>query len=188
MHLIFITLLPACTTQACIDEHAHCTRQSNYRHFFLLNNSVQPPMIRKGTPRQPFPGPKVPFISKILDIGSNDSVQIGFLVTIECRVLQGLPQPSITWFKDGVEVVAAKEQFLLRVNVTTAEDAVGNYSCVASNRAGTDSAFTLLRSGIGGYSGLRALAVSGYSLTWCIYKTETHLSLNKAVSPLAIYT
>ena len=51
-----------------------------------------------------------------------------------------------------MEIIAAKEQFLLRINVTTAEDAEGNYTCVASNRVGTDSAFSLLRSGIGEFS------------------------------------
>ena len=91
----------------------------------------------------------MPFISKVFDIGSNDSIQIGFMVSIECRILQGRPLPNITWFKDGVEIDAAKGQFLLRINVTTAEGAEGNYTCVASNRAGSDSAFTLLRSGIG---------------------------------------
>ena len=53
-----------------------------------------------------------------------------------------------------MEIIAAKEQFLLRINVTTAEDAEGNYTCVASNRVGTDSAFSLLRSGIGEFSEL----------------------------------
>ena len=116
--------------------------------FFSIN-AVKLPVIRKGIPKQPFSGPEVPFVSRIFDIGSNDSVQIGFFVTIECAILQGLPQPNITWFRDGTEIVGAKEQFFLRINVTTVEEAEGNYTCVASNRAGMDSASTLLRSGVG---------------------------------------
>ena len=88
------------------------------------------------------------------------------MVSIECRILQGRPLPNITWFKDGMEIVAAKGQFLLQINVTTAADAEGNYTCEASNRAGTDSAFTLLRSGIGEPS---TLAVVRYSVIYTRY-------------------
>ena len=90
----------------------------------------------------------MPFGSIQVVIGSNNTVRLGNSVNILCDILQSDPLPAIQWLKND-EVISGENTTALTVQVTNETLAEGNYTCVASNIAGRDSASTLLRSGIG---------------------------------------
>lgn len=71
----------------------------------------------------------------------NQTLPVKSLATLHCRAI-GLPNPSISWFRDGIQVLPNDN----KVNLTSSGDLVisnldkindqGLYTCVASSRAG----------------------------------------------------
>lgn len=106
---------------------------------------MTPPLIDKGIPRPPF-GNFPPYIgpgTRSFIIGSNDYLIQGESFTISCTVLEGNPPPTVRWFKGGVELSGSVNKSSITVNET------GEYNCTATNEAGTDSAVSRMRPGIG---------------------------------------
>ena len=104
-----------------------------------------PPVIDKGVFRPP-PGTFPLYIGpggRAFKIGSNDYLLEGQNFTISCSIIAGDPFPSVMWFRDGSELT----QFANMSSITT--DAPGEYNCTADNGAGTDSAKSRMRAGIG---------------------------------------
>ena len=99
-------------------------------------------------PIPPFDGQFVDQGDQSIIIGSNNSIQVGFNYRIECRILQGIPPPTISWFFNGVELSRENTSFLI-VKTDDPNAASGRYTCVATNRVGNDSASSNLRYGIG---------------------------------------
>ncbi|XP_073456587.1 hemicentin-2 [Aquarana catesbeiana] len=64
-------------------------------------------------------------------------VPIGEDAVLECST-EGLPEPLIIWYKGDKEVISSSHGGTLTLQEVTAEDA-GEYTCVASNEAGTSS-------------------------------------------------
>ncbi|KAK1804810.1 hypothetical protein P4O66_003652 [Electrophorus voltai] len=71
-------------------------------------------------------------------------VQVEHSIDLPC-VVQGVPQPSVSWLKDGAALVAEEANYTLSRDGTLAIRKValthqGVYTCVASNVAGQDAA------------------------------------------------
>ncbi|GAA55160.1 hemicentin-1 [Clonorchis sinensis] len=78
---------------------------------------------------------------QFITVPRNMTVQMGALVTLECKA-EGEPQPTITWYKDGVLLELGGTRSLvnngsLRI-VGVSNDDEGNYYCVASSSLGED--------------------------------------------------
>ena len=71
-------------------------------------------------------------------------VQVGHPIDLPC-VVQGVPEPTVTWLKDGAALLADGSQYsdlpdgTLAIAQVGVSDA-GVYTCVASNVAGRDEA------------------------------------------------
>lgn len=71
-------------------------------------------------------------------------VQVGHPVDLPC-VVEGVPEPTVTWLKDGAALLVDGSQYstlpdgTLAIAEVEVSDA-GIYTCVASNLAGRDEA------------------------------------------------
>ena len=112
--------------------------------------AVVPPLIDKGIPKPPFVDfpPYVGPESRSFKIGSNDFLLEGQSFTISCPIIAGDPAPSVMWSKDGVDLPQYVNRSSITV-VTSNMTGAGEYTCTATNPAGTDSATSTMRAGIG---------------------------------------
>ncbi|XP_073415578.1 hemicentin-2 isoform X1 [Dendrobates tinctorius] len=85
---------------------------------------------------------------KATAVKSTTQVAIGDDVVLECRT-EGLPPPQVAWYKGDKEIkgpVSGSYGGTLTLQEVTAEDA-GDYTCVASNEAGSSSDVILVEVG-----------------------------------------
>ena len=80
-----------------------------------------------------------------MDIGNDVSALLNTSVTIRCQA-SGVPQPTITWYKNGQELLlnerlSVDEEDSLTITETRSEDS-DRYTCAAENTAGQANAFT----------------------------------------------
>ena len=63
----------------------------------------------------------------------------GDSVNLTCKIIEGLPEPQISWYKDGDPLSGEKNTILILTDVTERDE--GRYTCKAQNFAGsfTDS-------------------------------------------------
>lgn len=81
----------------------------------------------------------------ISDIAGTLDVVLGLMLEIPCRAI-GTPQPTISWEKDGFQilsdnVIEIDPAGTLRIEKSQLSHA-GEYKCTASNPAGTDTRVT----------------------------------------------
>lgn len=91
-------------------QYTHC-------HDCLVFGPSVPPTIQ--------PGPRVM------------KVQLGYPVELPC-IVRGVPEPSLTWAKDGVSYPVSPDGSL--AFGTVGLDDEGTYTCTATNTAGKDEA------------------------------------------------
>lgn len=72
------------------------------------------------------------------NIGANVSNLIGEQVHIRCILIDGFPLPNVSWFYKGSELIMYHNNS--EINITVGNDTIGEYTCVATNRLGSDSA------------------------------------------------
>ena len=72
------------------------------------------------------------------NIGGNYSNITGGQVRIYCRLIDGFPFPSISWFYMGSELIMFRNSS--EISITVENDTIGEYTCVATNALGMDSA------------------------------------------------
>ena len=125
--------------------------------------AVLAPIIDKGEPEDSiteFP----PYLSegnRTFQVGGNDFVLVGYSFTVTCNILQGIPPPTIMWFKDGGKISNFNLLSLtVFVKKSYPRDAAGRYACMASNVAGLDSGESVMRLGEGEYCGHHVPAVA----------------------------
>ena len=82
--------------------------------------------------------------------GASNLIREGDTVTLTCKIIQGRPQPQITWLKNNLSV---GHNMSLSFHKVTEKDA-GLYTCEARNRGGI-SAENIYISVKGKFSGLK---------------------------------
>ena len=80
-----------------------------------------------------------------ITIGDNVTAASNTSITITCPV-SGVPTPSVTWRKDGTDVVKGEKYFMnenssLVIRGAEPEDSA-NYSCVIQSTFGTEQSFS----------------------------------------------
>ena len=83
----------------------------------------------------------------MITVNTTNSLEIGSPFSIQCTAA-GIPQPSITWTKDGLPLEPTDDQVLQIVDggrTSSVEVSVGRtkfngiYECIAMNNAGSDN-------------------------------------------------
>ncbi|CAI4229355.1 unnamed protein product [Auanema sp. JU1783] len=74
---------------------------------------------------------------------SKSMIGRGDNITFECRVLDGMPVPSLQWFRNGRELLHSSNEYIRIAGrhltiLGVQESDGGSYSCVAENMAGRD--------------------------------------------------
>ena len=72
------------------------------------------------------------------NIGGNYSNITEEQVIIYCRLIDSFPLPNISWFYMGSELIMFRNSS--EINRTVDNDTIGEYTCVATNALGMDSA------------------------------------------------
>ena len=72
------------------------------------------------------------------NIGGNVSNFTGGQVHIKCILIDGFPLPNISWVYMGSELIMNHNQF--EINIMVGNNTIGEYTCIATNRLGSDSA------------------------------------------------
>ena len=72
------------------------------------------------------------------NIGANFSNFIGAQVVINCKLIDGFPLPNISWFYMDTELIMLRNSS--EIVVVVDYDTIGEYTCVATNMLGSDSA------------------------------------------------
>lgn len=84
-------------------------------------------------------------------VGAEMCVRAGIpaVLILQCKILDGLPRPTVRWLKDGRSIAGVLTRFYIETseNLTlllgteaygrNKKEIEGNYTCVASNIAGT---------------------------------------------------
>ncbi|XP_078342476.1 fibroblast growth factor receptor 1-A-like [Oculina patagonica] len=72
-------------------------------------------------------------------LGPNKPIREGESGNLTCKIVQGLPEPQLSWLKNGKPLPNEMNRTLLLTDVTSEDE--GSYTCNASNAAGffTDS-------------------------------------------------
>ena len=94
--------------------------------------------------------------------GASNLIREGDTVTLTCKIIQGRPQPQITWLKNNS---FKGHNMSLSFNKITKEDA-GLYTCEAKNRGGI-SAENIYISVKGKFSGLKLHFKSFSCVSFC---------------------
>ena len=71
-------------------------------------------------------------------IGGNFSSFSGGLVRINCTLIDGFPLPNISWFYMDSELIMFRNSST--ISRTVSDSIIGEYTCVATNMLGVDSA------------------------------------------------
>ena len=73
-------------------------------------------------------------------------MQEGDSANLTCKIIQGLPEPQLSWFKNGSLLSKEVKTTLILTNVTDRDQ--GRYTCKAQNAAGsfTDSIYITVKS------------------------------------------
>ena len=73
-------------------------------------------------------------------------IQEGDNINLTCKIVRGLPEPQVTWFKNGKLLPKEMNTTFLLTNVTDKDK--GNYTCRAENVAGffTDGKYVTVES------------------------------------------
>ena len=86
-------------------------------------------------------------LENVHEIGIDMCVRAGerAKLVIKCKLLEGVPSPDIMWLRDGKEINRSLDSRLTLVLPTDAstsskQSIEGNYTCVATNRAGITAA------------------------------------------------
>ena len=66
-------------------------------------------------------------------LGPDKALQEGDSTNLTCKIVKGLPEPQLSWFKNGTEL-EIKNKTLLLTDVTDEDE--GNYACRLENDAG----------------------------------------------------
>jgi len=61
--------------------------------------------------------------------------QEGDSVNLTCKIIEGFPEPQISWFKDGNPLSKEVNTTLILTNVTVRDE--GSYTCKAQNAGGS---------------------------------------------------
>lgn len=102
----------------------------------------------------PYVGPG----SRSFRIGGNAYLIEGQSFTISCPLADtGNPPAGLKWFKDGVELTMEVNRTTITIptgpsNDSSMVEGAGAYTCTAENVAGTDSAVSNMRAGIGWFA------------------------------------
>ena len=72
------------------------------------------------------------------NIGGNFSDFTGGQVVINCTLIDGFPLPNISWFYMDTELIMFRNSS--QIVITVDDDTIGEYTCVAANMLGSDSA------------------------------------------------
>ena len=72
------------------------------------------------------------------NIGGNYSNVTDGQVHIYCRLTDGFPMPNISWFYMNSELTTFCNNSV--INITVQNDTIGEYTCIATNGLGIDSA------------------------------------------------
>ena len=106
-----------------------------------VTNTFRPPEIDRG----PVPDFATKYPTAMAQFGQTVSIYEGATVTLRCRIVVGNPQPTITFFKDGVPIGINSTFSIVNSNLiitsATMMDA-GRYTCRAENDVGVDEAST----------------------------------------------
>ena len=79
-------------------------------------------------------------------IGPNKPIQEGDSANLTCKIVRGLPEPQVTWLKNGKPLPKEMKTTLLLTDVTDEDE--GSYACRAENAAGifTDRKYVTVKS------------------------------------------
>ena len=66
-------------------------------------------------------------------LGPNKALREGDSANLTCKIIKGLPEPQVSWFKNGTEL-EVKNRTLFLTNVTDEDEA--RYACRADNIGG----------------------------------------------------
>ena len=110
-----------------------CGKFSSHKNHMLiiLLNTEAAPVIEKGNVTIGCP------LSQG-NIGGNYSNVTGGLVRIYCRIIDGFPIPNISWFYMNSELTMFHNNSV--INRIVQNDTIGEYTCIATNDLGMDSA------------------------------------------------
>ena len=72
------------------------------------------------------------------NIGGNFSEFTGGQVVINCTLIDGFPLPNVSWFYMDTELIMFRNSS--QIVITVDDDTIGEYTCVATNVLGSDSA------------------------------------------------
>ena len=83
-----------------------------------------------------------------MNIGDNVTAASNTTITIRCPV-SGVPTPSVTWAKDGVEIISG-EEFVITDNNSLVIKGAGiednaKYTCLVQSEFGKDSISSIVR-------------------------------------------
>ena len=71
-------------------------------------------------------------------IGANFSNFAGGQILINCTLIDGFPFPNISWFHADTALIMLRNSS--KIVITVDDDTIGEYTCVATNMLGSDSA------------------------------------------------
>ena len=114
--------------------------------FFSISTEPVKPVIEVPKYGQDIPLDDVDAVT--MNIGDNVTAASNTTITIRCPV-SGVPTPSVTWQKDGVQITEGDKFSMTDDNSLVINDAEiehsAKYSCIVQNEFGKDEAFSTAR-------------------------------------------